>query len=109
MSGGLPVGYSWHGFACPGIQAECSYSVERERAGHELSTPILRGQSTRHLDSWRRVSVLGQTSKQDQEPQARGRRGLLPKPCCEALGSSNPSGSQSVDPRQAASQPLEMC
>lgn len=30
MSADLPVGDSWHGFACPGIQAECSYPVEGE-------------------------------------------------------------------------------
>ena len=80
-SGVLPVGHSWHGLACPGIQAERSYSVERERACRELSIPILRGQSSRHhRDSWRQVSVLDQTSKQVQKPQARGRRGILPKP-----------------------------
>lgn len=59
---------------------------EEERACHEPSTPIPRGQSTWHLDSWRQVSVLDQTSKQDQKPQVRGKRGLLPKPCCKVLG-----------------------
>lgn len=62
MSADLPVGHSWHGFACPGIQAECSYPVEREaeRTCHESSTPILRGHSTWHRNSWRQGSSLGQ-------------------------------------------------
>lgn len=91
VSGGLPVGHSRHGLACPGIQAERSYSVERERARCELSIPVLRGQcSWHHRDSWRPVSVLDQTSEQVQEPQARGRRGILPKPNKVTLWATSP-------------------
>ena len=111
MSADLPIGHSWHGFACPGIQAECSYPVEREeeRACHEPSTLVLRGHRTWHRNSWRRVSILDQTSKQDQKPWARGRRGLPPKPCCEVLG-DRPSGVLKVwSPDQHHQHPPGMC
>ena len=110
-SADLPVGHSWHGLACPGVQAECSYPVERdeERACHELSIPAPRGHSPWPRNSWRQVSILDQTSNQDQKPQARERRDLPPKPCCQALGDCT-SGVLKVWSRtRTCRHPLGMC
>lgn len=97
MSGDLPVGHGWHGFARPGIQAECTYPVERgeERACHELSTPIQTGQHTWHPDAWRQATAP-EVIKTGSKSQARASRALL-------LGKFlSLSGSQGGMPRPAA-------
>lgn len=84
LRGDLPVRHSWHRLACPGVEAECSYSVEteEEKAKHKPTTPVLMGQNTtcRCLEPLPRKSL-----KQDQNPD---HRGTLPRPLGEALGKS---------------------